>query len=178
MRNSVMRRMTVLATAGAVAVAVGMISFTFGRTFTVREPVAIPAKALAPELVTSTIDSRPIPAQPSAPPEAFPPPTGPAAFRTVPLFYCTACRTEWDKRQEAERKKEAAKRRAWYARRKERRAPLAPPTSCATCGTQFKGKRKDAGTVRNSVCEAIMMEGKGASYGYRERPAGPTFSWA
>ena len=34
------------------------------------------------------------------------------------------------------------------------------------------------GTVRNSVCEAIMMEGKGASYGYRERPAGPTFSWA
>jgi hypothetical protein len=35
-----------------------------------------------------------------------------------------------------------------------------------------------AGTVRNSVCEAIMMEGKGASYGYRERPAGPTFSWA
>ena len=36
----------------------------------------------APERVTSTIDSRPIPAQPSAPPEAFPPPTGPAAFRT------------------------------------------------------------------------------------------------
>ena len=34
------------------------------------------------------------------------------------------------------------------------------------------------GTIRNSVCEAIMMEGKGASYGYRERPAGPTFSWA
>jgi len=32
------------------------------------------------------------------------------------------------------------------------------------------GGRRDAGlgTVRNSVCEAIMMEGKGASYGYRE----------
>ena len=75
-----MRRMRVLATAGAVAVALGMISFTL----TVREPVAniMPAKALAPERVTSTIDSRPIPAQPSAPPEAFPPPTGPAAFRT------------------------------------------------------------------------------------------------
>src|ERR1700676_4419940 len=27
-----------------------------------------------------------------------------------------------------------------------------------------------SGTVRNSVCEAIMMEGKGASYGNRERP--------
>src|SRR5580704_16846231 len=36
----------------------------------------------------------------------------------------------------------------------------------------------ETGTVRNSVSEAIMMEGKGASYGYRERPAGPTFSWA
>ena len=72
-----MRRMTVLATAGAVAVALGMIGFTLGRTFTVREPVTniTPVKALAPELMTSTIDSRPIPAQPSAPPE-------PAAFRT------------------------------------------------------------------------------------------------
>ncbi|MGA7530970.1 MAG: hypothetical protein WBW27_03655, partial [Pseudolabrys sp.] len=40
------------------------------------------------------------------------------------------------------------------------------------------GLTEDIGTVRNSVCEAIMMEGKGASYGYRERPAGPTFSWA
>src|ERR1700686_786592 len=75
-----MRRMRVLATAGAVAVALGMISFTL----TVREPVAniMPEKALPPERVTSTIDSRPIPAQPSAPPEAFPPPTGTAAFRT------------------------------------------------------------------------------------------------
>ena len=79
-----MRRMTVLATAGAVAVALGMISFTLGRTFTVREPVAniTPVKALAPELMTSTINSRPIPAQPSAPPEAFPRTTGQAAFRT------------------------------------------------------------------------------------------------
>jgi transposase-like protein len=41
-----------------------------------------------------------------------------------------------------------------------------------------KPSKPDRGTVRNSVCEAIMMEGKGASYGYRERPAGPTFSWA
>jgi hypothetical protein len=50
-------------------------------------------------------------------------------------------------------------------------------------GAPFKGwvlpaAMERVGTVRNSVCEAIMMEGKGASYGYRERPAGPTFSWA
>ncbi len=31
----------------------------------------------------------------------------------------------------------------------------------------------NVGTVRNLVCEAIVMEGKGASYGNRERPAGP-----
>jgi peptidoglycan/xylan/chitin deacetylase (PgdA/CDA1 family) len=80
-----MRRMTVLAAAGTVAVAVGMVSFTVGRTFTVRERVAnvMPAKVPEPELVTSTIASRPVPAQPSAPPVTFPPPTAPAAFPTT-----------------------------------------------------------------------------------------------
>ena len=83
LRNGVMRRMTFLAAAGAVAVAVGIISFTLGRT-TVQKPVAnvMPMKALATELVTGTIDLRPIPAQPLAPPQAFPPFTGPAAFPT------------------------------------------------------------------------------------------------
>jgi peptidoglycan/xylan/chitin deacetylase (PgdA/CDA1 family) len=64
--------MMVLAAAGAVVVAVGAISFTFGRTLTVREPVAtaMPAKVAEPELVTGTIVSRPIPApaQPVASP--------------------------------------------------------------------------------------------------------------
>src|SRR5664279_872030 len=67
-----MRRMMVLAAAGAVVVAVGAISFTFGRALTVREPVAtaMPAKVAEPELVTGTIVSRPIPvpAQPVASP--------------------------------------------------------------------------------------------------------------
>ena len=72
-----MRRMTFLAAAGAVAVAVVIISFTLGRT-TVQKPVAtvIPTKVVEPELVTGTIVSRPIPAQSIA----FPPPTRPAAF--------------------------------------------------------------------------------------------------
>ena len=71
-----MRRMTFLAAAGAVAVAVGIISFTLGRT-TVQKPVAtvIPTKVVEPELVTGTIVSRPIPAQSIA----FPPPTRPSA---------------------------------------------------------------------------------------------------
>ena len=63
--DSVMRRMTVLAAAGAVAVAIGVISFTLGRALTVREPVAtaMPVKIAEPELVTGTIASRPIPVQ-------------------------------------------------------------------------------------------------------------------
>ena len=61
-----------MAAAGAVAVAVGMISFTLGRTLTVREPVAAP-----PELVTSTIAL-------SAPPATSPPSTSPAGFDVRP----------------------------------------------------------------------------------------------
>src|SRR5438094_4970422 len=53
------------------------------------------------------------------------------------------------------------------------------PGYCGAQDTFYVGNLKGVGgTIRNSVCEAIMMEGKGASYGYRERPAGPTFSWA
>ena len=77
-----MRKMTVLATAGAVAVTVGVISFTFGRTLSVQEPVATgtPVKIAEPELVTGTIASRPLPvqAQPQAP--STPPVVSPAAF--------------------------------------------------------------------------------------------------
>ncbi len=73
-----MRRMGLLATAGVAALAVGVISFTLGREFTVRKA--------EPELVTGTIASRPIsPAlmqAPSAPPVAFQPPSSPNAFPT------------------------------------------------------------------------------------------------
>ena len=74
-----MRRITVLAAAGGVAVAVGVTSFTLGRALTVREPAptAMSAKVAEPELVTGTIASHQIAvqAQPyalSAPPVAFP----------------------------------------------------------------------------------------------------------
>jgi peptidoglycan/xylan/chitin deacetylase (PgdA/CDA1 family) len=77
-----MRRMRVLATAGTVAVVVGVISFTLGRTLSVQEPVAtgMPVKIAEPELVTGTIPSRPLPvqAQPEAP--STPPVVSPAAF--------------------------------------------------------------------------------------------------
>ena len=59
-----MRRMIILAAAGAVAVAVGVISSTL--VFTARKPVATvtSAKVTEPELVTGTIAPRPIPEQP------------------------------------------------------------------------------------------------------------------
>ena len=86
--NIVMRRISVLAAAGVVAVAVGLGSFTFGRSYSVQEPVAttMPAKVAEPELVTGTIASRPISAStlseaPLTPPIVFPQPASPAAFR-------------------------------------------------------------------------------------------------
>ena len=77
-----MRRMTFLAAAGAVTVAVGIISFTLGRSTTIQKPVAtvIPTKGVEPELATGTIGSRAIPAQTSAQSIAFPLPTRPAVF--------------------------------------------------------------------------------------------------
>jgi peptidoglycan/xylan/chitin deacetylase (PgdA/CDA1 family) len=71
-----MRGIALSATAGAIAVVVGVISFTLGREFTVRKP--------EPELVTGTIAARPtFPAQTQAPqalpPEAFLAPPTPSA---------------------------------------------------------------------------------------------------
>jgi peptidoglycan/xylan/chitin deacetylase (PgdA/CDA1 family) len=69
-----MRRITVLAAAGAITVAVGAISFVVGRSSAFHQPVApsAPIKvAKAPELVTGTI--APIP----APPQALPKPSSP-----------------------------------------------------------------------------------------------------
>jgi hypothetical protein len=64
--------------------------------------------------------------------------------RQIPHYYCAACKAEWEKRCQEEREQEAAKQRAWYARREERQQRATPPTTCPICGTQFKGRRKDA----------------------------------
>ena len=87
--DNVMRRITVLAVAGAVTVGIGVISFALGRALTVREPAApvMLTKVAPPVLVTGTIASRAIPVQaqpqaPSAPPVALPPLASPAAFPT------------------------------------------------------------------------------------------------
>ncbi len=76
-----MRRITVLAAAGAAIVAVGLVGFAAGRIQRSHEPVAtaIPAKPTQPELVTGSTTPRPIPA-PSVQQAAAPtPPPQPAA---------------------------------------------------------------------------------------------------
>jgi len=86
-----MRRITVLAAAGVVSVAVGVISFMLGRAPTIREPVptVMPAKVAESTLVTGAISSRQIPLQvqqqapsASARPVAFLPPGRAAAIPT------------------------------------------------------------------------------------------------
>lgn len=63
---------------------------------------------------------------------------------TVPYYYCTACKTECDKRRREERERDNAKQREQYARRQRWRKSQRPPIACASCETEFKAKRKDA----------------------------------
>jgi hypothetical protein len=65
---------------------------------------------------------------------------------TIPYFYCSPCRAEWNKRNEARRNCENAKQRKWYAARRARR----PAAVCTACHTKFKGKRKDAKFCSNT----------------------------
>lgn len=63
---------------------------------------------------------------------------------SIPYYYCSACRAEFESRQQETRKQESAKRRRWYMNGKERRERWKPSTICAACGGAFKGKRADA----------------------------------
>jgi hypothetical protein len=63
---------------------------------------------------------------------------------TIPYCYCDACMAEWNKRQKAERDRQAAQQRKRYAERKAAREYRRKPTICPSCGAGFKGKRADA----------------------------------
>ena len=69
----------------------------------------------------------------------------------VPYYYCTACRAEWDKRQQKEREQANAKQRKWYARRQHIRRLSRPPTTCGVCSGKVEAKRKDA-TYCSAAC--------------------------
>jgi hypothetical protein len=46
---------------------------------------------------------------------------------TVPAYYCTACRTEYEKREHEKNESAKAKQRAWYARQPKMWTPPKPP---------------------------------------------------
>ncbi len=62
----------------------------------------------------------------------------------MPYYYCTACRAEWDKRQQEKRERDNAKQRKWYAWRQHIRRLRRQPTTCGVCGEKVEAKRKDA----------------------------------
>jgi hypothetical protein len=68
---------------------------------------------------------------------------------TVPYFYCTPCRAEWDKRRKVERDAACATQREQYARRKRLRDAM-HPRHCAICQAKLSGKRKDAKFCSNT----------------------------
>lgn len=60
---------------------------------------------------------------------------------TIPYFYCTTCKIEWDKQQEAKRVIEREKRRRWRANSKARRRGW-KPRLCETCGMELSDNRR------------------------------------
>ena len=67
---------------------------------------------------------------------------------TVPYFYCTPCRAEWDRRRQEERERDNVKQRNWYAQRKARRAVGNRPTPCAACGTARRASERTLAIAR------------------------------
>jgi hypothetical protein len=63
---------------------------------------------------------------------------------TVLAYYCDACRTEYEKREQAEFERRTAKQRAEHARRRARMLAKRPLAHCAECGKVFNSKRDDA----------------------------------
>jgi hypothetical protein len=63
----------------------------------------------------------------------------PECADTTPFYYCDACKTEKERRDQAERDHRADLRRRSRAQRKSARS-----AKCVVCGERFSGKRRDA----------------------------------
>jgi Bifunctional DNA primase/polymerase, N-terminal len=70
---------------------------------------------------------------------------------TIPYFYCTQCKTEWEKRREAERAKLREQRRKQYANRKRRRRAWRERL-CEICGTKLEDSRRADIRFCSSAC--------------------------
>ncbi len=109
------------------------------------KPFVFPAPKAKPPAAPGARDGK-IKSQRATVKEPSRPPAYPCSecADTVPYYYCTACKREWDKRRREERERDNAKQREQYARRQRWRRSQRPPTVCASCETEFKAKRKDA----------------------------------
>jgi hypothetical protein len=81
---------------------------------------------------------------------------------TTYSYYCTACKTEHDKRWNKDLERDRAKQRKWYKQRKLRKKQYTPLPTCAICGAKFEKKRADA-----ECCSAACRQKL-----YRQRKAG------
>jgi hypothetical protein len=80
-------------------------------------------------------------------------------------FYCTTCRTEWERRIEEGLERDRAKQRKWYARRKARQGGMW--LSCLACGKAIKDKRKDARYCTDACRQRAHRKAKGRKLGPR-----------
>src|SRR4029077_20971510 len=80
---------------------------------------------------------------------------------TTYSYYCTACKTEQDKRWMADTERDRAKQRKWYKQRKLRRQKYETQEKCVVCGKKLR-KRADANCC-SPACRQKL---------YRQRKAG------
>jgi hypothetical protein len=80
---------------------------------------------------------------------------------TIPHFYCDECKREWEMRQRKEWERDNAKRRAQYARRRDRRRRGMRPVTCLGCAAAVTSRRKDA-KYCSHACRQRVYRGRGA----------------
>lgn len=62
----------------------------------------------------------------------------------IPTYYCDRCKDRHEKEWEAKAEHQREQEKRWRENAKRRRELLRRPVQCIQCGTDFKGKRKDA----------------------------------
>jgi hypothetical protein len=92
---------------------------------------------------------------------------------SIPYFYCTPCKAEYQRRREAEREAGRAKRRKQAERRRERKRMMTRPIPCPGCGDPFKPSRKDARYCSN-VCRQRAHRERNAALQVSKCPAAGT----
>ena len=106
------------------------------------EPYVFPAPKPEPKTPPkeSPVQSAPTTVDP-APPSTQPAYPCELCEGVFPMYYCTACRAERERRREAKRERRREQQRAWYRARRERQREW---QRCAACDKTFQPNRTDA----------------------------------